>query len=363
MYHHLCVERINAGLELDEFLAVSFPRVPKRFLRGLVRAGEVLVDGVEAPLGQRLLEHQVVSLELDEDQLPERGPEAVVVPIDVLYEDAHVIAVNKPADLVVEPDRWDSSRPSLIDSLERWASERSTQSFRPRLLHRLDRGTSGVVLVARTIDAERALRQAFDERRVTKRYLALVEGELALEEGQELRIDYRLGPDPRKSGRMVAVPEGDAELESSGDRKLAKRARRKQTETKPALTTVRTRQRFRGYTLLECEPLTGRTHQIRVHLAEAGFPLAVDPLYGRRDALLLSELKAGYRPKPGRPESPLISRLTLHAEAITFPHVAPSGCGPDSGQQEHPAITVEAPHARDFDRVLKQLSKVRAPRR
>ena len=124
-------------------------------------------------------------------------------------------------------------------------------------------------------------------------------------------------------------------------------------EGKEAHTRVRVAQRFRGYTLLDCEPLTGRTHQLRVHLAAHGFPLVVDNLYGRRDAVLLSELKPGYRQKPGRPEQPLIKRLTLHAQALTFPRV----------DDPRDLITVEAPHARDFERVLKQLAKVRPPRR
>ena len=122
---------------------------------------------------------------------------------------------------------------------------------------------------------------------------------------------------------------------------------------KEARTRISVEQRFRGFTLLRCEPMTGRTHQIRVHLAAKGFPLAVDPLYGRRRALPLSEIKAGYRAKPGRPESPLIDRLTLHALEIEFP--LPS----DPGR----SVRVQSPVPRDFARTLKQLGKVRPPRR
>jgi 23S rRNA-/tRNA-specific pseudouridylate synthase len=122
---------------------------------------------------------------------------------------------------------------------------------------------------------------------------------------------------------------------------------------KPARTTLAVEQRFRGFTLLRCRPRTGRTHQLRVHLAAEGFPLVVDPIYGRRQKLLLSEIKSGYRPKPGRVERPLIDRLTLHAARISFP--APA----DEGR----IVTVEAPLPEDFARTLKQLAKVRAPRR
>ena len=116
---------------------------------------------------------------------------------------------------------------------------------------------------------------------------------------------------------------------------------------KHAETWIRVEQPFRGFTLLRCRPRTGRTHQIRVHLAQLGFPLAVDPLYGRRTALTLSEIKAGYRPKPGRTEAPLIQRLTLHAHRLAFPT--------SRGQ----FVAVEAPLPRDLARVLKQLEKVR----
>ncbi len=363
MHHHLCVERDRAGLELDEFLALSFPRVAKRFLRRKVRSGEVLVDGGPARPGQRVRTDQVISLDFDEDELPERpDPSREVVPVQVLFEDGHVLAVDKPADLAVEPDRWDTTRPNLVDSLLCLADERAAlaEGFRPRLLHRLDRGTSGVVLFARTLEGERALRAAFDERRVTKRYTALVEGELRLEAGEELRIEHAIGPDPRKSGRMVAYPAAAPDADAADAEPPvvpAKRnkARKQALDAKAALTIVRTVENYRGYTLLDCEPRTGRTHQLRVHLAEEGFPLAVDPLYGRRDALYLSELKAGYRPKRGLPEPPLIRRLTLHAAAITFPRDYPGGGGSE--------LTIEAPRGRDFDRVLKQLAKVRPLRR
>jgi 23S rRNA pseudouridine955/2504/2580 synthase len=117
---------------------------------------------------------------------------------------------------------------------------------------------------------------------------------------------------------------------------------------KSALTHVSVEQRFRGLTLLCCKPRTGRTHQVRVHLSASGFPLAIDPVYGHRRELLLSEFKAGYRRKPGRPEHPLMDRLTLHAASLSFPHL--------DGRR----LEVAAPVPRDFARVLKQLSKVRA---
>ena len=177
-----------------------------------------------------------------------------------------------------------------------------------------------------------------------KRYLALVEGELPLGDGEAMLIDRPVGPEPRRSGRM--------RVDAAG---------------KPSRTRVEVAERFGGYTWARCEPLTGRTHQIRVHLASEGFPLAVDPQYGRRDELLLSSLKANYRAKPGRTERPLLDRLSLHASEIGWR--APLELPADAGSAEPgpaPAgelapLRVEAPLPKDLARTLKQLAKVRPP--
>jgi 23S rRNA-/tRNA-specific pseudouridylate synthase len=224
-----------------------------------------------------------------------------------------------------------------------------------RIVHRLDRDTSGAVMVARTLEAERALREAFEQGRVVKEDLALEEGEHPLADGEQAVIDLPIGPGRKRGGTMRVIDGG-----------------------KPARTRLRVEQRFRGYTLLVCEPLTGRTHQLRVHLVHEGFPLAVDPDYGRRSALLLSELKAGYRPKPGRPERPLIERLTLHARRVVVqprpegedPAEEPPAPGPEAeaGRPTGLAalsrtIEVSAPVPPDLAKTLKQLAKVRPPRR
>lgn len=336
-------------MELDEFLCLSFPLLSKRYLRRQVRAGRVLVDGESTPPSQRLRTDAVVSIDIDEEAGDPPRVRVEVPEVRVLFEDEHTLVVDKPADLTVEGDRWDPTRPSLVGAVTEMVLARSGSPssppeaepgaapggsqevdgrFRPRLVHRLDKDTSGAVLFAKTLDAERHLRAAFDEHRVTKTYLALVEGEHpAGDEGEW--IELPIGPDKRKSGAMVVRDDG-----------------------KPSSTHVRVEQRFRGFTLLECRPRTGRTHQIRVHLAACGFPLVVDPIYGRRKALVLSEIKAGYRPKPGRAEPALIERLTLHALAIEFPALDGSG-----------DVRVEAPLPRDFERALKQMAKVRPPRR
>jgi RluA family pseudouridine synthase len=327
---HICVDAEHSGMELDEFLARAFPRTAKSVLRKLVRAGRVLVDGGAAHPSTKLAADDVVSLDFDEEEFAGAAPVEEVEPLPILYEDEHVLALDKPAKLAVEPDRWDATRPSLLGSLHALSETRGNGAagFRPRIVHRLDKDTSGVVLVAKTIEAERALGLAFENAQVHKTYFALVEGEHPLEDGASEVIDLALGPDDRRSG-IVCV----------------------QRDGKPAQTKIGVEQRFRGYTLLRCEPITGRTHQIRVHLAASGFPLVVDAMYGRRRSLALSELKADFRFKPGRVETPLIERLSLHARSIDFERVG----GTDR-------VLVEAPLPRDFERTLKQLAKVRPAR-
>lgn len=340
MSFHIVVPEDRSGIELDEFLCLQFPLLNKGFLRRQVRDGNVLVDGSQALPSKRLKCDQVLSIDIDEEEAPE-APVAPAQELPILFESEALLALDKPAGLAVEPERWARRNATVSGALLSMAMERSgsqpqspldpsgAMGFRPRVLHRLDKETSGVLLVAKTLEAERLLRTAFEERQVKKSYLALVEGEHPLEEGESELIDLPLGPDERRSGRMRVV----------------------ERKGKPSQTRVEVEERFHGYTLLRCEPLTGRTHQIRVHLGAVGFPLAVDRTYGRRKSLALSEIKRGYRPKPGRAELPLVERQTLHAAALEFPDA-------DGGTQR-----VESELPKDFLRLLKQLRKVRPPRR
>ena len=331
--YHLTVAEEQSGIELDQFLVSAFPNLAKAQLRQVVREGKVLVNGVSISPSRRLRINDVVSVLLadeDEDEMAQHSAQDLRqrMSLDVLYEDEHVLAVDKPAHLACEPDRWDATRGHLLDSLDaQFASRSEVPSL--RIVHRLDRETSGVMLVAKTLEAERQLRTAFDSHLIEKSYLALVEGDFSPQEGESELIDLPLGPDSRRSGQVVVRHDG-----------------------KPSTTEVRVEQRFHGFTLLRCRPLTGRTHQIRVHLAARGFPLVVDPLYGRRKAFALSEFKAGYRKKPGRTEPALIDRTSLHSVRIAFPVVA----------DPQRMLSVDAPLPRDFTRVLKQLAKFRPVR-
>lgn len=347
-----------AGSELDEYLCLVFPGVTKGALRRLVRDGDVRLDGSEVHPSTRLRRHQVLLFNFDVDSLPQRKVSASLKGIDVLFESEEVLAIQKPPSIAVEPERWATEEPCLADAARQLEAHCGLGPdglpIRLRTLHRLDKGTSGVLLMAKQIDAERRLRAAFAEGRVAKRYLALVEGCPNLADGERARIDSAIGPDPRKTGRMKLDPKG-----------------------KPSETEYEVVERFHGFSLLACYPHTGRTHQIRVHLAGEGFPLLVDGNYGRRLDFMLSEVKRDYKLKPGRTERPLIDHLTLHAEGIAFPTQAGDAeARPDwpefdgavqeaKYEQDGNWWRVRAPLPKSLEKVLKQLRKVRPyePRR
>jgi RluA family pseudouridine synthase len=209
--------------------------------------------------------------------------------IEVLHRGAGFAAVAKPPGLAVAAERNKGSETPLLDAIAR-----ALAVDKVMVVHRLDRETSGVLLVATEAEAHRALSIAFQKRQVEKTYLALVRGAPHESEGE---VDAPLEPDPGRAGKMRVARAGDG---------------------KRALTRWSVRARFRGFTLLEVRPETGRMHQIRVHLQRAGLPLAVDPAYGGAAGIFLSELKRGYKPSRDREEPPVIGRVTLHAERLSF---------------------------------------------
>lgn len=326
---YLPVEEGDRGLPLDEFLASQFPRWTKGYLRGLIRDGLVSIDGQpETIAATRVKKDALVGIDLPEEESAQPKIRSSAQPeIDVLYEDEKVWVIDKPAGIAVEPERWDRDGAhiagAVIDHLERSVASGARLPFRPRVVHRIDKGTSGALCFAKDLEAERSLREQFQEGAVKKRYLAIVDGEVPAEGGT---IDLPIGPDTKRDGKM--------RVDRSGTGKRA--------HTRYELAKA-----FRGYSLVAAFPLTGRTHQIRVHLAARGFPLVVDPLYGRREEFLLSEFKPGYVRSKRRKERPLIARLTLHATSLAF-H------SPDRGE-----VIVECEPPKDFTATLTQLQRWR----
>jgi len=224
--------------------------------------------------------------------------------------------VNKPTGVASIPGRTGGR--SIVEEIRELFGLGSDEKL--RLVHRLDRDASGVMVLARQKAAQQVLSAQFANRSTEKVYWALVQGFVS-EKGE---IDLPLFVD---RDRMIVRVDQD--------------------KGKPAMTEYRVLERLPAHTLLEVRPKTGRLHQIRVHLAAIGYPLAVDARYGRCKALYLSRLKANYRASARHEERPLIARLTLHASLLAFDH--PSGTG---------RVSFEAPVPKDFRAVLNQMRRL-----
>ncbi len=302
-------------------------------LLGLIADAKMLVNGVPGKPRMPLVEGDTVSVEFPEQGL--RLIEPRKMDLDVLYEDASCIVINKPPGLAVVPEREAVAYPlmsGLLHHLKCDSPYATGELLRPMIVHRLDKDTSGALVIAKSLDAMRSLTRQFESRTVHKEYLAVVRGIPP----QEFEIDLPITAKGVKGGRAIVS----------------------ERKGRPALTVVCTEEYFRGFALVRATPKTGRMHQVRLHLKATGYPVVADPLYsaGRlaEPALYLSQLKAGYRPKPGRRETPLIARQALHAHRLGFE--VPQH--PDGPVKE---VLAEAALPNDMEVVLKMLRKYRTP--
>jgi RluA family pseudouridine synthase len=250
--------------------------------------------------------------------------------IPVLFEDAHLLALDKPADLLPSPELDDPARPSLMQLLhdaiaagKPWTVERGLTYLSNA--HRLDPETSGVFLLAKTKAVLVHLADLFGIDKPQRQFLALAHGNPAEDQFQ---VNAKLGPHPALPGAMRVDP----------------------WNGKRAETRFTVLERFTHQTLLKCEPLTDRPHQIRVHLCNTGLRIVGDKIYGGKP-LWLSRLKKDFRLKPGREERPLLARVALHAEQLSLPH-------PVTNEQ----LTITAPMPKDFRVALKYLREFNTAR-
>lgn len=278
----ITVPAAAAGRRLDLYLASCLPELSRTRIQELIDEGRVRVGDMPPKRAQRILAGDVIEIEMAPRAAPAASPEEI--PIELLYEDDDLVVVNKPAGMVVHAGAG-VARGTLVNALlYRLGKLSEADIVRPGIVHRLDRGTSGALVVARHDVAHRSLAEQFRARTVHKTYIALLSGRLARDAGT---IALPITRDPRRRTRMTArLPSG----------------REARTDWHVLLL-------MGSFSLVAAEPRTGRTHQIRAHFAAAGHPLVGDTLYG-----------AAARPQAGGVSLSTLGRVFLHAARLGFAH-------------------------------------------
>ena len=288
----LTTELCDEGLRLDRFLSEELEDHSRSFLQKLIKEGLVTVDGKPVKANYRLSAGQQVSVQVREPE--EVNIEPQEMPLDILYEDGDVCIVNKPKGMVVHPAAG-HYRDTLVNGIMYHCQDSLSGingSLRPGIVHRIDKDTTGALIICKNDKAHSCIAEQLKEHSITRRYRAIIIGNLSEDEGT---VDAPIGRHPTQRKKMAV------------NRNNGKRA----------VTHYRVLARFRGYTYIECRLETGRTHQIRVHMWWLGYPLAGDDIYGW--------------------DFDLIGRHALHCGRIWFPH-------PVTGER----IEVTAPPPEDF---------------
>jgi len=318
----LVVTEKSRGTRLDRWLVAQCPQLSRARLQELIAAGLVLVNGAAAKASHKLRGDEKVVVEAV--QRPSLRAEAESIPLDVVYEDDDLLIVNKPAGMSVHAGAG-NSHGTLVNallgrgqSLSRGGSH--ADALRPGIVHRLDKQTSGLIVIAKNDYSHAKLAESFRTRAVKKTYIALVEGTF---ENRIGKIELPIGRDPVHRTRMKAFSEQSSQhhRNPTGRKREARTEWRKLAEFAPA-------------TLLEVQLHTGRTHQIRVHFSAVKHPLVGDSLYGAAPALNVRNI-----------ELPAVGRQFLHAAKLGFPH-------PRTGQW----IEARAPLPRDLREFLGTLA-------
>ena len=291
------------GLRLDKLLTTQIPDRSRSYLQSLLKDGHVLVNGKSAKASLKVKEKDLVTFSIPEQVLPDILPENI--PLDILYEDSDVLVVNKPKGMVVHPAPGHYSG-TLVNAIMyhcRDSLSGINGVLRPGIVHRIDRDTTGSLLICKNDLAHQGIAQQLKDHTIVRRYAAICYGALPKD---EMTIRGDIGRDRNNRQRMAVVPTGTG---------------------KHAVTHVKVLQRFDKYTYIECQLETGRTHQIRVHMASIGHPLLGDEVY------------AGSRTSPFRLEG-----QCLHARILGFVH-------PVSGEY----IETDAPLPEYFQHLLEIL--------
>jgi 23S rRNA pseudouridine1911/1915/1917 synthase len=307
------------GMRLDHYLQIFFKDSSRSELQKAIASGHVTVNGKPAKASYKVRNDDKLWI-----QLPEPIHDVIVpedIPLDVLYEDEVLAVVNKPADMVVHPARgnWTGTLVNALAHRFQNALSSANGNYRLGIVHRLDRDTTGAILIAKTDRAHSLLSMQFESRKVFKEYVAIAVGELDRDSDY---IEAKLKQHPHEREKQVVAADDDP-------------------EGKEACSYYEVLERFRGYTLVKVQPRTGRTHQIRVHLAHVHCPVLADRVYGGRDRFRLADVVPGL---PRSETDTLIQRQALHAFRLRFLH-------PNTGHW----LEVEAPLPPDMRAALEAI--------
>ncbi|MCC2826502.1 RluA family pseudouridine synthase [Faecalicatena orotica] len=299
----LTVSPEEAGVRIDKYLAEQLPDITRSYLQKLLKDGSVQMNGKPVKTSTKTAAGAVIELTIPEPEEPEILPEDI--PLDILYEDSDVILINKPKDMVVHPAAGHYTGTLVNALMYHCKGDLSGINgvLRPGIVHRIDKDTTGVLIVCKNDKAHNALAEQLKEHSITRKYRAIVCGNLKEDEGT---VDAPLGRHPQDRKKMAIVRTGG----------------------KRAVTHYRVLERFGNYTYIECQLETGRTHQIRVHMASLGHPLLGDEAYGR--------VKSPFK----------LEGQTLHAMVLGFIH-------PTTGEY----MEFEAPLPEYFEKLLEKLRR------
>jgi 23S rRNA pseudouridine1911/1915/1917 synthase len=314
------VIRVSSAIKerrLDKYLQGRFSQFSRTTIQRLIKEQGVKVNGQDGKPSRKLSRGDVVELMLPSP--PSREIEPQDIPLSIIYEDEHMIVINKQADLIVHPARGYKNN-TLVNGLVYYAKSIAGvgESFRPGIVHRLDKNTTGVMVVAKTDTAHWRISKQFELRTTKKSYIAICHG---VPELHADCIDQPLGIHPRHREKYAVRPDG-----------------------KEAVTFYEVLESFRGYSLVRATPRTGRTHQIRIHLAWIRHPIVADNMYGGAVVYpwQIEDRQAAI-------EEPLLARCALHAWKLEFNH-------PETGER----MIFEAPLQSDMQNFLDNLRKFRA---
>ncbi len=296
----IVVRRKMPGKRLDKYLNERFRKISRTIIQRQIKRGEITVNGKPTKNSYEMDAGDVIDIVFPKPEPYEVIPQDI--PLDIVYEDDFVLGINKPVDMIAHPARR-SQMGTVANALAFYSSSlaKTGDPFRPGIVHRLDKNTTGVMIVAKTDEAHWRLSLQFERRQTQKVYWAIVHGQPEFDEDV---INVPIGQHPTVHDRYVAT--GFAE-------RLGKKFAKKLT--KEAVTRYCVRQRFCGFSLVELFPKTGRTHQLRIHMSHIGHPIVGDPFYGGRHVSLRNVTA-----REDDSDEPRWRRQMLHAHRLVVKH-------------------------------------------